>query len=42
LGVFFGPTPKLFVSKWLPLYCEGEIFGPFSDLKEKQFGYVSN
>jgi hypothetical protein len=23
---FFGPTPKLFIFKWLPHYCEGEIF----------------
>jgi hypothetical protein len=28
VGSFFGPTPKLFISKWLPLYCEGEIPGP--------------
>jgi hypothetical protein len=28
LGVFFGTTPKLLISKWLPHYCEGEISGP--------------
>ncbi len=24
---FFGTIPKLLISKWLPHYCEGEIFG---------------
>jgi len=36
LGVFFGPTPKLFISKWLPLYCEGEISGPSFTFKEEK------
>jgi hypothetical protein len=34
--VFFGPTPKLFISKWLPRYCEAEISGPSFTFKEEK------
>jgi len=39
---FFGPTPKLLISKWLPHYREDEISGPSLRFKGEKFGYVSN
>jgi hypothetical protein len=37
---FFGTTPKLLISKWLPHSCEGEISGP--SFRFKKSGYLSN